>query len=175
MLLQEEANSKVTDTILNTSVGVEAKIVKESLRDDQQIELTEFTERFYPQQKGLNLEKVTLEVPAPLKTFLDMIYSKSRTYTGQKNKEFQKIAIADTLMQFWKNEGYLSPLLLSIGLFVHKALKSRLLVDVFHLVGCSVSYSKGLKFKKCAALSSVNFDDFASDIELSIKIDFGNS
>ena len=65
MLLQEEANSKVTDTILNSSVGVEAKIVKESLRDDQQIELTEFTERFYPQQKGLNLEKLTLEVPAP--------------------------------------------------------------------------------------------------------------
>ena len=144
MLLQKGANSKVTDTILNSSLGVQAKIVKESLRDDQQIELTEFTGRFYPQQKDLNLEKVTLEVPAPLKTFLDMIYSKSRTYTGQKNKEFQKIAIADTLMQ----------------------LESRLLVDVFHLVGCSVSYSKGLKFKKCAALSSVTFDDFASDIGL---------
>ena len=78
-------------------------------------------------------------------------------------------------MKFWKNEGYLSPLLLSIELFVHKVSKSRLLVDVFHLVGCLVSYSKVLKFKKCAALSSVNFDDFASDIELSHKIDFGNS
>ena len=105
MLLQKGANSKVTDTILNSSLGVQAKIVKESLRDDQQIELTEFTGRFYPQQKDLNLEKVTLEVPAPLKTFLELIYSKSRTYTGQKNKKLQKIAMTDTLMQFWKNEG----------------------------------------------------------------------
>ena len=40
------------------------------------------------------------------------------------------------------------------------------MVDVIHLAGCSVSFSKVVKFKKCGALSRVNFDDFDSDIEL---------
>ena len=103
-----------------------------------------------------------------MKTFLDIIYSESRTETAEKKKELQKIAVAHALMQFCKNEGYLSPLLMAIGLFVHKGLQSRLLVDVFirdaitTSVGFSVSYSKVLKFDKYAAVSSVNFDDFVS-------------
>ena len=48
MLLQEEANSIVTDTILDSSVGAAGKNVKESLQGDQQTELIEGTDRFYP-------------------------------------------------------------------------------------------------------------------------------
>ena len=40
--------------------------------------------------------------------------------------------------------------------------QSRLLMDVLHSVGFCVSYSEVLKFEKCAAVSSVNFDDFVS-------------
>ena len=69
-------------------------------------------------------------------------------------------------MQFFKNEGYLSPLLMAIGLFLHKVSRSQLLVDVLHLVGFSVSYSEVLKFQICAAISSVKFDDFVSSSEL---------
>ena len=47
MLLQEEVNIIVTDTILNISVGAAPKIVKEFLRDDQQVELMERTDKFY--------------------------------------------------------------------------------------------------------------------------------
>ena len=36
ILLHKEANSIVTDMILDSSVGAAAKIVKESLQDDQQ-------------------------------------------------------------------------------------------------------------------------------------------
>ena len=102
MLLQEEANSIVTDIILDSSVGAAAKIVKESLRDGQKTELTEGNDRFYPYPNDLNLEKLTVEVPAPLKTFLDIICSKSRTETAEKKKELQKIAVAHALMQFCK-------------------------------------------------------------------------
>ena len=82
MLLQKEANSVVTDTILDSSVGVAAKIVKEFLRDDQQTELTEGTDRFYPYPNELDLEKLTVEIAAPLKTFRDTIYSKLQTKTA---------------------------------------------------------------------------------------------
>ena len=43
----KEVNSIVTYTILDSSVGAAAKIVKESLRDDQQTKLTEGTDRFF--------------------------------------------------------------------------------------------------------------------------------
>ena len=55
---------------------------------------------------------------------------------------------------------------MAIGLFVHKVSRSRLLVDILHSVGFSVSYSEVLKFEKCAAVSSVKFDDFVSGSEL---------
>ena len=87
MLLQEGANSIVNDTILDSSVGGAAKIVKEPLRDGQKIELTVGSDRFYSYPNELNLEKLTVEVPAPLKTFLEMIYSKSQTETAEERKD----------------------------------------------------------------------------------------
>ena len=87
MLQQEEASSIVTDATLDSPVGAAAKIVKEPLQDAQQTELTEDTDRFYPYLNELNLEKLTVEVPAPLKTFLDLIYCKLRTETAYKKKE----------------------------------------------------------------------------------------
>ena len=59
LLLQEEANSIVTSTILDSSVWAAAKIVKESLRDGQKTELTEGSNRFYPYPNELNLEKLS--------------------------------------------------------------------------------------------------------------------
>ena len=94
------------------------------------------------------------------------MYSKSQTEIAEKKNELRKIAVAHALMQFCKNEGYLSPLLMAIGLFVHKVSRSRRLVDILHSVGFSVSYSEVLKFEKCTAVSSVKFDDFVSGSEL---------
>ena len=92
MLLQEEANSIVTDTILDSSVGAAAKIVKDSLRDGHKTELTEGSDRFYPYPNELSLEKLTVEAPAPLKTFFDIMYSKSRIEAAEKKKKLRKIA-----------------------------------------------------------------------------------
>ena len=55
---------------------------------------------------------MTVEVPAPLKTCLDMIYSKSRTKTAKKKEELRKIPMAHALMHFCRNEEYLSSLLI---------------------------------------------------------------
>ena len=100
-----------------------------------------------------------------MKTFLDMINSKSRTETGEKKKKLGKIAVTHPLMQFCKNKIHLSPLLLAVGLFVHKVSRLQFLVDVLHSVGFSVLYSEVCNFEECAALSIVKFDDFLSDSE----------
>lgn len=95
-----------------------------------------------------------------------MINSKSQTETAEKKKELQKISVAHALIQFCKNEGRLSLFLLAIGFFVHKVSRSKLLVDVLHLGGLFLSYLEVLKFKKCAAISSIKFDDFVSNSDL---------
>ena len=86
ILLQEETNSIVIDTIFDSSIRAAAKIVKESLRVYQQTELTEGTDRFYPYLNELNLEKLTVEVTAPFKTFIER--------AAEKKKELRKIAVA---------------------------------------------------------------------------------
>ena len=47
MPLQEEANSIVAGPIFDSSVGAATKIANKFLRDDQQTEQTEGTDRFY--------------------------------------------------------------------------------------------------------------------------------
>ena len=172
MLMQEEADSIITNTVLDNSVGTAAKIIRQSLlidhhtkRADDKSEKSEIEDRTYPLPHELNLEKLTDGVPTELKEFLDILHSKSRTETANKKKHLRKIAIAHALMQFCKKEGYISPLLLSIGLFIHKVSRSRLLVDVLHAVGFSVSYSEVIKFEKCAAVSNLSSDDFVTSDE----------
>lgn len=46
-LLNKEANSITIDTILGCYIGAAAKIVKYSLREDQQNELTQGNDRLY--------------------------------------------------------------------------------------------------------------------------------
>ena len=91
ILLQEEANSIVTDTILDSFVWAAAKIVKESLRDDQQTELSEGTNRFYQYPNELNLEKLTVKVLGPLKTFLGVIYSKRELRQQRERKSCERL------------------------------------------------------------------------------------
>ena len=61
---------------------------------------------------------------------------------------------------------------MAIGLFIHKLSQSRLLVDVLHLVGFSVSFSEVHKSEKCAAVSGVKFVDFVSSSELESENQF---
>ena len=133
MLLQEEADAIVSETVLDTSVGVAAKIIKESMQTNVNNWENEINSEFYPYPNELNIKSLTAEVPLPLKNFLDTIY-KRRDASDQKRK-LKKVAVAHAIMQFSKKEGYVSPLLLAIGLFVHKVSRSKLLVDVLHSVG----------------------------------------
>ena len=68
-------------------------------------------------------------------------------------------------MQWCKKEGYQSPLLLAIGLFVHQITRSRVLVDVLYALGLSLSYSAILDFEKCVSVSTIQFTDTLSEDE----------
>ena len=53
--------------------------------------------------------------------------------------------------------------------------RSRLLVDVLHSIGFSVSYLEVLKFEKCVVVFSVKFDGFANDSALGLENRFWQS
>ena len=93
MLMQEEADSIITNTVLDNSVGTAAKIIRQSLlidhhtkRADDKSEKSEIEDRTYPLPHELNLEKLTDGVPTELREFLDIVHSKSRTETANKKK-----------------------------------------------------------------------------------------
>ena len=69
-------------------------------------------------------------------------------------------------MQWYKREGYQSPLLLAIGLFVYQITRSRVLVDVLYAMELSLSYLAILDFEKCASVSTIKFTDTLSEEEL---------
>ena len=112
-----------------------------------------------------NLEKLTTEIPVRLSCLLDAMFAKSRTTKCHEKKDLCKIAAGHVIMQWCKKEGYQSPLLLAVGLFVHQITRSQVLVDVLCAMGFSLSYSAIMNFEKCAAISTIKFSDIQSNEE----------
>ena len=122
------------------------KKIKETLHYGQQ--------EFYPCPKDVTLENLSRGIPPELSSFLDSMMSRSRSQSSQRKKALWKISIAHAIMQFTQKEGYLSPLLLSLGLFVHQTTRSRVLIDKLYSLGYSVSYTEVMKFERNAAVSN---------------------
>ena len=121
-------------------------------------------EELYPFANSLTLEKLSAEVPLKLSSLLDAIFdSRIRTETAQHRNSLRKAAIGHIIMQWSKKQGYTSPLLLAIGLFVHQVTRSRIIIDVLYALGLSLSYTAILDFEKSAAVSTINFADVASE------------
>ena len=85
---------------------------------------------------------------------------------AQEKKNLRKVTFAQVIMQWYKREGYQSPLLLAIGLFVYQITRSCILVDVLYAMELSLSYLAILDFKKCASVSTIKFTDTLSEEEL---------
>ena len=91
--------------------------------------------------------------------------SRSRSQSSQRKKDLWKTSIAHAIMQFSQKEGYLSPLLLSLGLFVHQTTRSRVLIDILYSLGYSVSYTEVMNFERNAAVSNATYDNCNNEQE----------
>ena len=166
MLLKEEADQIVLENVLEPSV-VDDEDLKDFVSVGRQIAQTlqndSEREEFYPYANDLTLEKLRCLVPTNLACPLDATFPKSRTSSAQEKKDLRKAAVAHIIMQWCKKEGYQSPLLLAVALFVHQITRSQVLVDVLCALGFSLSYMAILEFEKCAAVSTVDFTDIISE------------
>ena len=171
MLHHEEVDQIVLESSMETVSN--SRYVEEDLKDfvfvgreiAQCLQESSEHEEFYPYPSDLTLENFSALIPKNLSYFLDAIFTKSRTSTSQEKKNLRKVTIAHVIMQWCKKEGYQSPLLLAISLFIHQITRSRVLVDVLYALGLSLSYSAILGFEKCASVSTIKFTDTLSEEE----------
>ena len=94
-------------------------------------------------------------VPYELSSLLSAVFPNTRFESSENKRTLRKTVIAHVIMQWCKKEGYISPLLLAIGLFVHQVTRSRVLIDVLYVFGLLLSYSAILDFEKSAAISTL--------------------
>ena len=166
MLLHEESDQIVLENsveMVSNSCNVE-----EDLRDLVSLgreiaQCLQEREKLYPYPSDFTLENLSALILEKLSYFLDAIFAKSTTSTGQEKINLQKVTIAHVIMQWCKKEGYQSPLLLAFSLFVHQITRSCVLVDVLYALGLLLPYSAMLDFEKCASVSTVEFTDAPSE------------
>ena len=122
--------------------------------------------KFYPYASDLKLDELLSAVPSELSSLLDAVFPSSRSESSEHKKTLRKTVIAHVIMQWCKKEGYISPLLLAIGLFIHQVTRSHMLIDVLYALGLSLLYTAIFDFEKSAEISMLEFKETLTDDEL---------
>ena len=116
-------------------------------------------EYFYPCADDINLQQLQEQVTDILKSLVTIMFSPSRSDNVKLKKQLLQTSICHILMQFVSKQGYISPLKLSVGIFVHQTARSEVLLDVLSSLGPCTSYSEVIKFERSAVVT--RSEDFA--------------
>jgi hypothetical protein len=96
---------------------------------------------YYPSSSEIASENINKKfLPSVLQHFLDIII-------GTKACDLKKISIGQALVQASRPRSLISPILLGVGVQLHRDFGSRLLVDELHRLGFSVSYDEVKKYR----------------------------
>ena len=106
-------------------------------------------EYFCPCAGDINLLQLQEQVSDILKSLVTSKFSPLRS----DNAKLQT-TICHILMQAVSKNGYISPLMLSVGTFVHQTTRSKVLLDVLSSLGLCASYVGVIKFEKSAAATT---------------------
>ena len=121
--------------------------IRETLRN------TKYQTDVYPTPSHTDLDKLDSDITDSLKCLISSILTEPRSEMAKSKKNLIQIAICHVIMQAAGNQTFLSPLLLSIGLFIHQTTRSRVLLDVLSSLGLSVSYSQVIAFERSTAVN----------------------
>lgn len=114
--------------------------------------LTQSTD-VYPTPDDLNVEALERMVPPLLQQLISSLSSESRSTSANSKKKLQDLAVAQAIIHSNTSPSYISPLLLSIGLFIHQTTRSRISIDVLSTLGFCASYAEVMKFERAAVTS----------------------
>lgn len=149
ILLDYQKQKKLEDPELEKYRLIEAaaKLIK------TEIKLLSTSMEYYPSSSEIASEQENKKfLPSVLQHFLDIII-------GTKACDLKKISIGQALVQASRPRSLISPILLGVGVQLHRDFGSRLLVDELHRLGFSVSYDEVKKYLQSAIMDRTpNFE-----------------
>ena len=112
----------------------------------------------YPSPDDIDFAKLEACVPEILWQLITSMFNESRTNSAKQKKKLLQISLCHIIMQAAGNQSYISPLLLSVGLFIHQTTRSGVFLDVLSSLGLSASYSQVMAFERSAVVSESIYD-----------------
>ena len=109
------------------------------------------------------MDSLESQIPSVLHAVISSIYYTPRTASAKECQNLKKIAISHAIMQSAGTKTYVSPLLLSIGIFIHQTTRSKLLLNVLSSFGFCACYSQVMDIEK-SAVSNINVNDLMPGI-----------
>ena len=107
---------------------------------------------YYPSFTEVDLKQLSSGVPSTLSSFIKSLFSMSCSDSAKRKKKLLQASICHVIMHAVGKKHYISPLLLSVGLFLHQTTHSRIILDVHSSLGLSASYKQVMSFEKSAAV-----------------------
>lgn len=110
----------------------------------------------YPSPDTLELDSLKNSVPEVLHTLIEGIVCNSScrsAATSLLNKR-RIVAIEQAIMSATRPRSYLSPLLIGLGVYLHRRYDSRMLIDLLHAFGFSCSYDEAKRYQWSALFSA---------------------
>lgn len=106
------------------------------------------TMEHYPSSTEIAFEQENKKLlPSVLQHFSDIII-------GPKASDLKKISIGQALVQASRPRSLISPILLGVGVQLHRDFGSRLLVDELYRLGFSIPYDEVLKYLQSAIIDT---------------------
>lgn len=143
-----DEDSDIENIRLARSVG---SIIKQDIQNIEQ------STDVYPTPSDVAIDKLEATVPDTLKEVIKALFSESRSASAKQKKLLLRTALCHAVMHAVSDQTYISPLMLSVGLFIHQSTRSRVLLDVLSSLGLSASYTQVMSFERSAVINhSVN-------------------
>lgn len=149
-ILHESYIESAMDVDEDTECIKQAKFVGSRIRECMQS--MDFLTDVYPAPTDTDINSLENDVPQSLLQLTKSLLTESRTESAKMKKKLLQLSLCHVIMQASGKQSYISPLLLSVGLFIHQQTRSRVLLDVLSSLGLSVSYDQVIAFEKAAVV-----------------------
>lgn len=138
-----------------------AKIIREDIRS-QVFEMNTYPSNSEFEDGGQD------SLPATLKIFLRTLFNKKSSDKENSTTERRIVSMSNIIISNVRPKSYISPVLLGLGIYLHRKFASKDLISILHALGFVSNYKSVMLYENAAAEVSVNisspsFIQFAFD------------
>lgn len=140
---QESSADPEPDEVIKEArhVGINIKNIIKGIKVESSV---------YPSPADVDLDKLEEQIPEVLHQLVASIFDKPRTQSACLKQRVIITTLCHIILQA-SHQSFISPLLLSTGLFIHQTTRSRVALNLLSSLGASASYDQVMDFEKAAA------------------------